>query len=56
MARKEAMARDVELVGDLELWKLLSQTPCTRAEIEAMENRRSESMRDVQAGLKGFGV
>lgn len=26
-------------------------TPCTRAEVEAMENRRLASMKDVQAGL-----
>ena len=56
MARKEASERDVELIGDLELWKLLSQTPCTRAELEVVENRRAESMRDVQAALKTFGM
>jgi superfamily II DNA or RNA helicase len=55
-ARKEASELDVEVVGDLELWKLLSQTPCTRAELEAVENRRAESMRDVQAALKGLGI
>lgn len=51
MAKGEAGNRDVQLVGDLELWKLLSETPCTRAEVEASENRRLESMKDVQAGL-----
>jgi superfamily II DNA or RNA helicase/HJR/Mrr/RecB family endonuclease len=56
MARKEASDRDVEVVGDLELWKLLAQTPCTRAELEVVENRRAESMRDVQAALKKFGM
>ena len=55
-ARKEALERDVELMGDIELWKLLNQTPCTRAELEVMENRRVESMRDVQAALNGFGI
>jgi hypothetical protein len=55
-ARKAALERDVELTGDLELWKLLSQTACTRAELEVVENRRTESMRDVQAALKGFGI
>jgi len=48
MARKEAVERDVEVMGDLELWKLLAQTPCTRAELEAIDNRRVESMKDVQ--------
>ena len=56
MARKQALECDVELIGDLELWKLLNQTPCTRAELEVMENRRVESMRDVQAALKGLGI
>jgi hypothetical protein len=56
MARKQGLECDVELIGDLELWKLLNQTPCTRAELEVMEDRRVESMRDVQAALKGFGV
>lgn len=51
MAKAEARTRDVELIGDLELWKLLSDTPCTRAEVEALEARRLESMRDVQAGI-----
>jgi hypothetical protein len=55
-ARKASLERDVELTGNLELWKLLSQTPCTRAELEVLENRRTESMRDVQAALKGFGI
>jgi hypothetical protein len=55
-ARKVAMERDVELVGDLELWKLLNQTPCTRAELEVVENRRVESMKDVHAALINFGV
>jgi SNF2 family DNA or RNA helicase len=56
MARKESSERDVELIGDLELWKLLTQTPCTRAELEVVENRRAESMRDVQAALRSFGI
>lgn len=51
MAKAEARQCDVELIGDLELWKLLSETPCTRAEVEASEGRRLESMKDVQAGL-----
>lgn len=56
MARKEALERDVELISDSELWKLLNQTPSTRAELEAMENRRVESIKDVHAALKGFGL
>jgi len=51
MARAEASKRDVQLVGDLELWNLLAESPCTRAEVEASENRRLETMKDVQAGL-----
>ncbi|MHB8501147.1 MAG: SNF2-related protein [Candidatus Acidiferrales bacterium] len=56
MARKQALECDVELIGDLELWKLLNQTPCTRAELEVIENRRVESMKDVQAALRSFGM
>jgi superfamily II DNA or RNA helicase len=56
MARKQALDCDVELVGDLELLKLLKQIPCTRAELEVVENRRVESMKDVQAALRSFGV
>ena len=55
-ARRQALECDVELIGDLELWKLLNQTPCTRAELEAIENRRAESMKDVQAALRRFGM
>ncbi len=53
-ARAAAQARDVELVGDPELSRLLEQTPCTPAEIEAMEERRLASMRDVQAAIKSL--
>jgi len=56
MARKQALECDVELIGDLELWKLLHQTPCTRAELEVVENRRVESMKDLQAALKNLGI
>ncbi len=56
MARKQALECDVELIGDLELWKLLNQMPCTRAELEVIENRRVESMKDVQAALREFGI
>jgi superfamily II DNA or RNA helicase len=56
MARKEGSGRDVELIGDLELWRSLGQTPCTRAEIEVVEGRRAESMKDVQAALKRLGI
>lgn len=51
-ARAAAQARDVELVGDPDLSRLLEETPCTPAEIEAMEDRRLASMRDVQAAIK----
>lgn len=56
MARKRALECDVELIGDFELWKLLAQTPCTRAELEVIENRRVESMRDLQAALRACGI
>jgi hypothetical protein len=56
MARKQAVECDVELIGDLELWRLLKQIPCTRAELEVIENRRVESMKDVQAALRSFGL
>ncbi len=56
MARKQAVECDVELKGDLELWRLLKQIPCTRAELEVIENRRVESMKDVQAALRSFGM
>ena len=56
MARKQCVECDVELIGDSELWKLLNQTPCTRAELEVVENRRVESMKDLQAALKNLGV
>jgi hypothetical protein len=56
MARRQAVECAVELIGASELWKLLEQTPCTRAEVEAMESRRVESMKDVKAALKSFGI
>src|SRR4029077_11032527 len=46
-ARKQALECDVELIGDVELWKLLNHTPCTRAEVQVIENRRVESMKDA---------
>ncbi|MBI4457332.1 MAG: restriction endonuclease [Acidobacteria bacterium] len=53
-ARAEARARDVELVGDPDLWRLLEETPCTPAEVENVEQRRLASMRDVQAAIKSL--
>jgi hypothetical protein len=53
-ARREADQRDVELVGDAELWRLLESTPCTPAEVEMMEGRRLASMRDVQVAIKSL--
>jgi len=53
-ARTAARGRDVELVGDPELSKLLEETPCTPAEVEAMEARRLASMRDVQVAIKSL--
>jgi hypothetical protein len=51
-ARKEGIEHEVELIGDLELWKALGETPCTRAELEVAAQRRVGSMRDVQAALR----
>jgi hypothetical protein len=56
MARKQCLDRDVESIGDSELWKLLNETPCTRAELEVVESRRVESMKDLQAALKNLGI
>ena len=53
-ARDAAQPRDVELVGGPELWSLLEETPCTPAEVEAMEARRLASMGDVQAAIKSL--
>jgi len=53
-ARAAGQARDVELVGDPELSRLLEESQCTPAEIEAMEERRLASMRDVQAAIKSL--
>jgi len=56
MARRESLDRDVELIGDPELRNLLKQTPCTRAELEVMENRRVESMKELQAAFRKLGI
>lgn len=53
-AKAHAKERDVELVGEPELGTLLKETPCTPAEIEAIESRRLASMRDVQAAIKSL--
>ena len=39
-ARKEAKERDIHLMDESDLWRLLDATPCTPADIEAMEGRR----------------
>jgi hypothetical protein len=54
MARSEAGNRDVLLIGDLDLWKLLAATPCTRGEVEVVEARRLASMKDVQVALAQY--
>lgn len=51
-ARKEAKARDIQLIDGSQLLRLLAETPCTAAEVEAMEARRLASMRDVQAAIE----
>jgi hypothetical protein len=50
-ARKEAKARDIQLVDGAALWQLLAATSCTAAEVEAMAARRLGTMRDVQAAI-----
>lgn len=50
-AKEEAQSRDVQLIEDTDLWRLLEETPCTPAEIEAMEDRRLATMRDVLAAI-----
>jgi hypothetical protein len=50
-ARSLARERDIELVSGPELWNVLEQISCTPGEIEVMESRRLESMRDVQAAI-----
>lgn len=54
-ARTEAKVRDVKLVANSDLWKLLEETPSTPAEVEMMEDRRLASMRDVQAAIERLG-
>lgn len=51
-AKTEAKARDVQLVASTDLWRILDATPCTPAEIEAMEGRRLASMRDVRVAIE----
>lgn len=51
-ARAEAGSRDVRLVPNAELWQLIEATPCTYAEIEAMNARRLASMRDIQVAME----
>jgi hypothetical protein len=50
-ARREAKARDIEVVDGAALQQLLDATPCTAAEVEAMAAQRLASMRDVQAAI-----
>jgi restriction endonuclease Mrr len=50
--RAEARGRDIELVDDADLDRLLAAIPCTPGDIEAMEGRRLASMRDVQVGIE----
>jgi HJR/Mrr/RecB family endonuclease len=51
-ARREAGARDVQLVADTELGRMLEATPCTRGEIEEMETRRLASARNLRAAIE----
>ncbi|NOT58239.1 MAG: hypothetical protein HOP18_26855 [Deltaproteobacteria bacterium] len=50
-ARAEAKARDVKLIANSDLWKLINETPSTPGEIEMMEDRRLASMQDVQVAM-----
>lgn len=51
-ARTEAKARDIKLVANNDLWRLLDEAPSTPAEVEMMEDRRLASMRDVLAAIE----
>lgn len=50
--RDEARGRDIELVDDADLDRLLAAVSCTPGDIEAMERRRLASMRDVQVAIE----
>lgn len=50
--RTEAKVRDVKLVTNSDLWKLLEETPATPAEVEMMENRRLASMQNIRAAVE----
>jgi hypothetical protein len=54
-ARAEGRERDVVLLGNADLDRLLKTVPCTRGDIEAMEGRRMASMRDVQLAIEHIG-
>jgi hypothetical protein len=49
-AKEEAQPRDVQL-EDTDLWRLMKETPCTPAEIEAMEDRRLATRGEVLAAI-----
>jgi SNF2-related domain/Helicase conserved C-terminal domain/Restriction endonuclease len=49
--RREAVTRNIELLGQDTLVKLLDQHKCTYAEVEVLESSRLETMRDVQAAI-----
>jgi hypothetical protein len=50
--RAEARGRDIVLIDEADLDRLLTAVPCTPGDIEAMEGRRLASMRDVQVGIE----
>jgi HJR/Mrr/RecB family endonuclease len=45
-AQTEAKARDIKLIANHDLWRLLNETPSTPAEVEMMENYRLASKRN----------
>jgi len=50
-AKRTARERDVQLLADPELMRILSMHSCTEADIHYMQTRRLASMRDVQAQI-----
>jgi hypothetical protein len=53
-ARRLADESDVHLVAGGDIRQALLKTPCSPGEIEAMEERRLESMPDTQAAISAL--
>lgn len=55
-ARSHAKERDVELISHQELCAMLDRYACTPGEVEAMEARRLQSMRDLRIAIEQLGL